>query len=322
MEEILKDLSFPTDANLLLGSEDWSDAGIYRLNETTALVQSIDFFTPIVDDPYDFGQIAVANSLSDVYAVGGKPLLALNIVCFPIKDMDKTILKEILRGGLDKLKEAGVLILGGHSIEDPEIKYGIAVTGTVHPEKFVTNRGSKKGDVLVLTKPIGTGILSTALKGKLLDPQTTNYLIKTMSILNKAASEIMMEIGVNGCTDITGFGLLGHALEMARASRVTIKIFKDNVPILPKVQEFASMGIVPAGSRRNINYCEKLVEKGVADPVIIDILSDPQTSGGLLISLPEKKADILIKRLNEIEYEDVAIIGEVIEESSGKIILI
>lgn len=322
MEEILKDLSFPTDANLLLGSEDWSDAGIYRLNETTALVQSIDFFTPIVDDPYDFGQIAVANSLSDVYAVGGKPLLALNIVCFPIKDMDKTILKEILRGGLDKLKEAGVLILGGHSIEDPEIKYGIAVTGTVHPEKFVTNRGSKKGDVLVLTKPIGTGILSTALKGKLLDPQTTNYLIKTMSILNKAASEIMMEIGVNGCTDITGFGLLGHALEMARASRVTIKIFKDNVPILPKVQEFASMGIVPAGSRRNINYCEKLVEKGVADPVIIDILSDPQTSGGLLISLPEKKADILIKRLNEIEYKDVAIIGEVIEESSGKIILI
>ncbi len=307
----------------MLGSEDWSDAGIYRLNETTALVQSIDFFTPIVDDPYDFGQIAVANSLSDIYAVGGKPLLALNIVCFPIKDMDKTILREILRGGLDKLKEANVLILGGHSIEDSEIKYGIAVTGIVHPEKFVTNRGAKKGDVLVLTKPIGTGILSTALKGKLLDAKTTKFLIDIMKKLNKNASELMMEIGVNGCTDITGFGLLGHALEMARASKVTIKIFTDNIPVLPKVHEFAQIGIVPAGSRRNINYCEKLVEKGNADPVMLDILSDPQTSGGLLISLPEQKADILIKKLKHTEKtEDVVIIGEVIEESSGKIILI
>lgn len=307
----------------MLGSEDWSDAGIYRLNETTALVQSIDFFTPIVDDPYDFGQIAVANSLSDIYAVGAKPLLALNIVCFPIKDMDKTILKEILRGGLDKLKEASVLILGGHSIEDSEIKYGVSVTGIVHPEKFVTNRGAKKGDVLVLTKPIGTGILSTALKAKLLDVKTTKFLIDIMKKLNKNASELMMEIGVNGCTDITGFGLLGHALEMARASKVTIKIFIDNIPILPKVHEFAQIGIVPAGSRRNINYCEKLVEKDNIDPVMLDILSDPQTSGGLLISLPEQKADILIKKLKHTEKsEDAVIIGEVTEESSGKIILI
>lgn len=198
----------PVDPNLLLGSEDWSDAGIYRLDDTTALVESLDFFTPIVDDPYDFGKIAVANSLSDIYAVGGKPLLALNIVCFPIKDMDKTILREILRGGLDKLNEAGVIMLGGHSVEDPEIKYGVAVTGVVHPEKFVTNRGAKKGDLLVLTKPIGTGILSTALKGKLLDRETTRCLITTMEKLNKRASELMMEIGVNGCTDITGFGLL------------------------------------------------------------------------------------------------------------------
>lgn len=322
LEEILKDLSLPVDPNLLLSSEYWSDAGIYRLNETTALVQSVDFFTPIVDDPYDFGKIAVANSLSDIYAVGGKPLLALNIVCFPIKDMDKTILKEILKGGLDKLNEAGTLMLGGHSVEDPEIKYGVAVTGIVHPEKFVTNRGAKKSDLLVLTKPIGTGILSTALKGKLLDNRTTEYLVETMARLNKSASEIMMEIGVNSCTDITGFGLLGHCLEMARASKVTIRIFKDKIPTLPKVYDFASMGIVPAGGRRNINYCDKLVEKGNTDPITLDILGDPQTSGGLLISLPEKNAEVLVSRLKEADHKEVSIIGEVIEESSGKIVLI
>lgn len=307
---------------MLLGSEDWSDAGIYRLNDTTALVESLDFFTPIVDDPYDFGKIAVANSLSDIYAVGGKPLLALNIVCFPIKDMDKTILREILRGGLDKLNEAGVIMLGGHSVEDSEIKYGVAVTGVVHPEKFVTNRGAKKGDLLVLTKPIGTGILSTALKGKLLDRETTRCLITTMEKLNKRASELMMEIGVNGCTDITGFGLLGHCIEMARASKVTIKLFKDKIPLLPMVYDFASMGIVPAGGRRNINYCHKLLEKGNTDAITLDILGDPQTSGGLLISLPEKNAELLVSRLRDEDNKEASIIGEVLEESSGKIILI
>lgn len=305
----------------MVGSEDWADAGIYRLNENIALVQSVDFFTPIVDEPYDFGRIAVANSLSDIYAVGGRPLLALNIVCFPIKELDKGILKDILRGGLDKLNEAGVIILGGHSIEDPEIKYGISVTGIVHPERFVTNRGAKKGDLLVLTKPIGTGILSTALKGKLLDSQTINYFVEIMAKLNKTASELMMELGVNGCTDITGFGLLGHCLEMARASKVTIRIFKNRVPILPRVYDFAAMGIVPAGGRRNINYCEKLVEKGDTDPILFDILADPQTSGGLLISLQEKKAEELVKRLKERDHKEASIIGEVIEESSGRIIL-
>lgn len=322
LEEVLKGLSLPVDPNLLLGSEDWSDAGIYRLDDTTALVESLDFFTPIVDDPYDFGKIAVANSLSDIYAVGGKPLLALNIVCFPIKDMDKTILREILRGGLDKLNEAGVIMLGGHSVEDPEIKYGVAVTGVVHPEKFVTNRGAKKGDLLVLTKPIGTGILSTALKGKLLDRETTRCLITTMEKLNKRASELMMEIGVNGCTDITGFGLLGHCIEMARASKVTIKLFKDKIPLLPRVYDFASMGIVPAGGRRNINYCDKLLEKGNTDAITLDILADPQTSGGLLISLPKKNAELLVSKLREEGNKEASIIGEVLEESSGKIILI
>jgi selenide,water dikinase len=305
----------------LIGSEDWSDAGIYRLNKEIAIVQSVDFFTPVVDNPYDFGQIAVANALSDIYAVGAKPLLALNIVCFPVNEMDKSILKEILKGGADKLKEAGAFMIGGHSVEDPEIKYGISATGVVHPEKFVTNRGAKTGDILILTKPIGTGILSTALKGKLLDPETTELLTKTMTLLNKEASETMMQTGVNACTDITGFGLIGHALEMARASKVTIKIWKDKVPVLPRVYEFASIGIVPAGGRRNINYCSKLIDTGKTDPVTLDILSDPQTSGGLLISVASSKADDLIAKLNSKGIQATAV-GEVLEKSHGKVILI
>lgn len=303
-----------------MGSEDWSDAGIYRLKEDLAIVQSVDFFTPIVDNPYDFGQIAVANALSDIYAVGAKPILALNIVCFPINEMDKSILREILKGGADKLSEAGALMIGGHSIDDPEIKYGIAATGIVHPERFVTNKGAKIGDVLILTKPIGTGILSTALKGKLLDSDTEKLLTQTMALLNKTASEAMINIGVNACTDITGFGLLGHALELARASKVTVKLWKNKIPLLPRVYEFASIGIVPAGGRRNVNYCSKLVEIGNTDAVTLDILSDPQTSGGLLISVPLDKTDTLISKLNSSGIQS-AIIGEIIEKSSGKIIL-
>lgn len=318
----MKHIPVPADPHLLVGSENWSDAGIYRLREDLAVVQSVDFFTPIVDDPYDFGQIAVANALSDIYSAGAKPLLALNIVCFPINDMDKEILKKILRGGADKLSEAGALMIGGHSVEDQEIKYGVAVTGVVHPEKFVTNRGAKVGDSLVLTKPIGTGILSTALKGKLLDHETTIILTQTMSELNKTASEVMMNVGVNACTDITGFGLLGHTLEMAKASRVTIRIFKNRVPLLPKVYHFASMGIVPAGGKRNVNYCSKAVDTGDTDPITLDILSDPQTSGGLLISVPTNKTDRLISELKLQGVKSATVIGEVFEKSSGKIILI
>lgn len=318
----MKNLPIPVDPNLLVGSENWSDAAIYRLKENLALVQSVDFFTPVVNEPYDFGQIAVANALSDIYAVGAKPILALNIVCFPINDMDKWVLKEILRGGADKLNEADALMIGGHSVEDPEIKYGVAVTGVVHPEKFITNRNAQKGDILILTKPIGTGILSTALKGKLLDKETANLLTQTMTTLNRAASETMMEVGVNSCTDITGFGLLGHCLEMARASKVTIRIWKEKLPLLPKVYEFASIGIVPAGGKRNLNYCSSSVDTSNTDPVTLDILSDPQTSGGLLISVPSEKAETLVSKLKACGVEVAAPIGEVIERSSGKIILI
>ncbi len=274
-----------------------------------------------MDNPYDFGQIAVANSLSDIYCVGAKPILALNIVCFPIKDLDRNILKEILKGGADKLKEAGVLMVGGHSVEDPEIKYGVSVTGIVNPEKFITNRGAKEGDFLILTKPIGTGILSTALKGKLLDEDTTEILTKTMASLNNIASETMMEFGVNACTDITGFGLIGHALEMARASGVVIEIFKDKVPMLPKVKDFASMGIVPAGGRRNVNYCSKSLQIGSVDPIMLDILSDPQTSGGLLISAPSDIAEKLLISLKNKGVSSAEIIGRVVSEGDGRVII-
>lgn len=290
------------------------------MRDDLAIVQSVDFFTPVVDNPYDFGQIAAANSLSDLYSTGSKPILALNIVCFPMKELDRQILKEILAGGADKFSEAGVLIVGGHSVDDREIKYGAAVTGVVHPDRFVTNSGAKIGDQLILTKPLGTGILSTALKGKLLDDETVKLLTKTMKTLNKVASETMLEVGVNACTDITGFGLIGHALEMARASKVIIRIYSERVPVLPRVYEFASVGIVPEGGRRNLNYCSKLTDFTDLDPVLIDIFNDPQTSGGLLISVCQEKSEELLKRLKDRGIVEAEIIGEVIKEGEGKVV--
>lgn len=279
------------------------------------MIQTLDFFTPIVNDPYDFGRIAATNSLSDVYAMGGKPLTTMNIVCFPIKELDKKILKEILQGGLDIVHTAGALMVGGHSVEDPEIKYGLAVTGIIHPERFLTNSGAKAGDLLILTKPIGTGILSTALKGRLLNSISTKKITELMATLNKDASEAMVEVGVNACTDITGFGLLGHALEMARASNVGIRIYSQHVPIIEEALEFASMGMIPAGSHFNQKYCSKHLDISPSvDPILLDILSDAQTSGGLLISVPEKKADILRNILIERNTPSSNIIGEVIEE--------
>ncbi len=294
------------------------DAGVYRLTDEIALIQTLDFFTPIVNDPYDFGRIAAANSFSDVYAMGGKPLTAMNIVCFPIKEMDKTILRAILKGGLDVIHKAGAILVGGHSVEDPELKYGLSVTGLVHPEKFLTNAGAKPTDLLILTKPIGTGVLATALKGKMLDSSITSTITELMASLNKDASEAMVEIGVNACTDITGFGLLGHALEMSKASKVCLRIYADNVPIIPEAQSFASMGMVPAGSFSNQKYCSKhLMIKPSIDPILLDLLSDAQTSGGLLISVPAEKAELLIQKLKERGTPAASIIGEVLNEPAG-----
>jgi selenide,water dikinase len=310
------------DPNLIVGMERAEDAGVYKLSDELAIIQTVDFFTPIVDDPYMFGQIAAANALSDVYAMGGKPLTAMNIVCFPIKTMDISILREILKGGLDKMKEAGVTLVGGHSVEDPELKYGLSITGTIHPSKVLTNVGAKAGDRLILTKPLGTGIINTAIKGGMATEDSIEMVTKCMASLNKRASEIMQEVGVNACTDVTGFGLLGHAFEMIEGTRKGMVINASDVPILPEAVNFAKMGIVPGGTYRNREFrIDRLDLNPNLSIYITDVFFDPQTSGGLLIAVPENKAYELEKRLIEEGIKEAAIIGEVMEDSEERILV-
>jgi len=305
-----------------VGLERADDAGVYKLSEELAIVQTIDFFTPIVDDPSTFGQIAVANALSDVYAMGGKPLTAMNVVCFPSKTMDISILRDILQGGLEKMREAGVILVGGHSVDDQELKYGLSVTGIIHPKRIVTRAGAEPGDKLILTKPLGTGIINTALKGGLANKETIAKVTKYMVTLNKKASELMQEIGVNACTDITGFGLLGHGSEMAENSEIGMKIYVASVPIFAEAIEFAKMGLVPGGTKRNRDFRSSMVELASELPdYMSDILFDPQTSGGLLISVSAAKAGTLLSRLHEAGVVEAAIIGEVIEQPKGRIIV-
>lgn len=308
-------LPLENNPNLLVGAEKWADAAIYRLSTEIAIVQTLDFFTPIVNDPFDFGRIAAANSLSDIYAMGGTPLTAMNIVCFPVKQMDKAILRSILEGGLEVIHQAGAVMAGGHSVEDPELKYGLSVTGIVHPDRFLTNDNAKPGDVLILTKPLGTGILATVLKGGGLNEKLTEEITELMAALNKGAAEAMIEVGVNAATDITGFGFLGHALEMAKASKVGMQIYARDVPVIPEALTFASMGMVPEGSYRNRNFCSKHIDiSSNLDPLILDLLADAQTSGGLLISVREEKADILLQKLIEKKTPAAKIVGEVLRE--------
>jgi selenide,water dikinase len=318
--EVLQDLNLKKDPDLLVGAELSDDAGIYRLTDEIALVQTLDFFTPIVNDPFDFGRIAAANALSDVYAMGGRPLTAMNIVCFPIRDLDKTIIRSILRGGLEVIHEANATMVGGHSVEDPELKYGLSVTGVVHPEAFLTNAGAKPGDLLVLTKPLGTGILATALKAGQLNEKSTRELTRLMTTLNRSAAEAAVEIGANACTDITGFGLLGHCLELARASRVGLKIDTGKVPIIADTLTFCSIGLVPGGSYINQKFCsaELKIDPSV-DPILLDVLFDPQTSGGLLISVPRNKVAALVQKLIENKTPSAAVIGEVVKALPGTI---
>jgi len=303
-----------------VGIEGSDDAGVYKIADDLALVQTVDFFTPIVNDPYDFGRIAATNAFSDVYAMGGKPLTAMNIICFPIKDkeMDRSVMRAILEGGLDTIHQAGAVLIGGHSVEDPELKYGLSVTGLVHPQKFLANSGAKVGDLLVLTKPLGTGILATALKAKMLDEQVTRRITELMAALNRDAAEAMIEVGVNACTDVTGFGLLGHALEMARASNVSMRIYADKVPLIPEAKDFAAKGLIPGGSHANRNFCSGDLE-GVSgiETITMDLLTDAQTSGGLLISVPAGKASLLIQRLKDRNTPVANIIGEVFDDRPG-----
>jgi selenide,water dikinase len=295
---------------------------VYKLREDLAIVQTVDFFTPIVDDPYTFGQVAAANSLSDVYAMGGKPIVAMNIICFPIHTMDISILQEILKGGLEKMREAGVLLVGGHSVEDNELKYGLSVTGTIHPEKVLKNKGASIGDKLILTKPLGTGIINTAVKGGVADERSTAQSIECMITLNKKAAELMTEAEVHACTDVSGFGLLGHACEMIEGEDVGMVIHSSAVPLLPGTEEYATMGLIPGGTIRNRDFRLPMIERaaGISDEQLL-ILFDAQTSGGLLISVPATNAPILLNKLHREGVKKAAIIGEIIEEPAGKIII-
>ncbi len=286
-----------SDENVLVGFDTSDDAGVYRLTPECALVQTVDFFTPIVDDPYIYGAIAAANSLSDVYAMGGKPLSALSLVAFPAKG-DLDVLGEIMRGGAEKLREAGCVLLGGHSIADEEIKFGYAVTGTVHPERVLTNAGARAGDALVLTKPLGTGVISTALKRGVAREQDVEVSMASMLRLNREACEAMLAFDVHGCTDVTGFGLLGHARELALASGVTILLDAASIPMLPGALDYARQGAIPGGLNNNREFasCDVAI-MATLDPGIEDLLYDPQTSGGLLIALAEEHATALVGRL-------------------------
>jgi selenide,water dikinase len=320
LDRILKELPLPKDPKVLVGLETSDDAGVYQLSDEVALVQTVDFFTPIVDDPFTFGQITVANALSDVYAMGGTPLTALNLVAFPIKTLSPSILKEILLGGLSKMKEADVALVGGHTIEDSEVKYGLAVTGVVHPNKILTNAKAKPGDQLVLTKPLGTGIIATALKGGMASEEAVRKMVESMVALNRKASEWMKTFEAHACTDITGFSFIGHALGMASASQVGMAIQSKNIPVFPEAMEYARLGLIPGGAHSNRQFfsCRVEVHSNVPD-LLIDLLYDPQTSGGLLISLPSGNAERLVKALQEKEHIDSWIVGRVLEEPFGKI---
>jgi selenide,water dikinase len=305
-----------------VGLGTFDDAGVFRLRDDLALIQTLDFFTPIVDDPYQFGRIAAANALSDVYAMGGEPLTAMNIICFPIKTMDISILREILKGGLEKIKEAGAVLVGGHSVEDDELKYGLSVTGTVHPKKILANRGGRVGDRLVLTKPIGTGIINTAIKGNLVGEELVNEVTSIMAGLNAVAGQVMKDYDVSACTDVTGFGLLGHACEMLEGQSLGLRLFAGEVPLIGQVNAFASMGFVPGGTHRNRTFREHcLVEPARIDPVLLDILFDPQTSGGLLIAVRPDQAAGLVDKLREKGVSAASEVGEFIAEPAGKIII-
>ena len=296
------------------------DAGVYKLNDSLAIVQTVDFFTPIVDDAYDFGRIAVANALSDVYAMGGRPITALNIVCFPKDALEISVLHKVLEGGLDMMHEAGVILLGGHTVDDPELKYGLAVTGVIHPDKVVHNNTSQPGDVLIITKKIGTGIISTAIKRGAANQSAIAAVIKSMTTLNKAASEAMLAVGVNAAKDVTGFGLLGHACEMIEGTQVGFEIEAAAVPIFPQAKDYYEIGMVAGGLSRNRDYRKKLVDFSPAvPPHLQDILFDPQTSGGLLIAVPKAKASNLLKKLHAQGIKEAAIIGKVVAEHKGRI---
>lgn len=320
LAKLLGDLPTHTDPNLLVGFDRSDDASVYRVSNELALVQTVDFFPPIVDDPFTFGQIAAANALSDVYAMGGEPKLALNLLCIPEK-MPQSAVQSILAGGYSKAYEAGVIITGGHSIFDDVPKYGLCVTGFVHPDKFYKNLGAREGDVLFLTKPLGAGILTTAEKAEMLEPGEIERVIQVMATLNKGARDCAVNYRVHACTDVTGFSLMGHMLEMMQGSETSARVETAAVDFLPRVLEFANMGLLPAGVYRNRAFAEPFVEENDLPLPVRDALFDPQTSGGLLIAVDPGDADALERDLRA-SVPSAQRIGTVIAKAEKSIYLI
>ena len=317
LSAVLAPLERRTDPRLLVGRETFDDAGIFQISEDLALVQTVDFFAPIVDDPYDFGRVAAANALSDVFAMGGEPLTAMNIVGFPVGQLPLSVLSDVLRGGQDAVHEAGAHLVGGHTITDEELKYGLSVTGTVHPRRMLTNAAAVPGDVLVLTKAIGTGILSTAAKREQLGEPELRGLITSMTTLNAAASRAAVGLGARCATDVTGFGLLGHASHVARASNVTLRIHMNRVPLLSGVEEALEAGALTGGAERNATYLEPLVSWGGTTPQQRALLVDPQTSGGLLVALPQGRVGEYLSKV-----EGAIVIGEVLPRGDRAILVV
>ena len=307
---------------VLVGPKTFADAGIYKISDDMATVSTLDFFTPVVNNPYDYGQIAAANALSDVYAMGGKPLTAMNILCYPIKSLDRDIVVEILKGSADKVNEAEAVIIGGHTLQDSEIKYGLSVTGIIHPDRIVTNAGARAGDALVLTKPLGTGLIISAIKADKVLEEHINLATRSMVLLNKTASEAMLEVGVSACTDITGFGLMGHAYELAEASKVTLSFFAERIPIFDGCERYVKMGLMPGVSKLSKKYLKNAIRiNPKVREELVDVLFDAQTSGGLLISVPKGKAEILCTKLKERGALTFDVVGEVHQREDVSIVV-
>lgn len=309
------------DPNVLVGNETGDDSAIYRLDDRVALVLTVDFFAPIVDDPFEYGRIAVANALSDVYAVGGRPITALNIAAFP-RELPSEVIAKVLEGGQVKAEEAGILIVGGHTVDDKEPKYGLAVTGIVTPGEEITNANAQPGDVLILTKAIGSGVITTAGKAGTAPAEVVGEAVRSMATLNKGASEAMIEVGVNSATDITGFGLLGHLSQMMKASGTTAEINVDSIPLLPGAKQLAEDGYISGGTARNTEAVKSSVnvDDGITD-VEFALLADAQTSGGLLISVPEERSNTLIKQLVTNSSLHSSIVGKVTTQSGTSVVI-
>ncbi|NFG22522.1 selenide, water dikinase SelD [Clostridium botulinum] len=320
LHSVLSSLPKFEDENLIVGFDTSDDACVYKINDDTVVIKTVDFFPPMVDDPYTFGQVAAANALSDVYAMGGNPSIAMNLICFP-SCLDISIMREILAGGYDKVKEAGAVIAGGHTIADPTPKYGLCVSGFARPEEILSNSNAKTGDVIILTKPLGIGIMNTAAKAELIGENKIKEVTSIMSTLNKYAKECTSGLEINSCTDVTGFGLIGHGYEMASGSKKTIEIFSESVPIIDGALDYAKMGIIPEGMYNNLDYLkDKFAVEANISQELQDVLIDPQTSGGLLLSLPEKHAKEFLSRIEKFTPY-AKIIGQVLDKGDKPIVI-